>query len=190
MCGERRDQRGYHDHRNHQFASCESRRGAQMELHVLVISIPVAAAKVANHRNARLRRRLEMGDLARRANEPVHVTRVPLELALRVTRGRPDSTQLGEERVTGSRSGAAIQAAPHFRGMPRKQLDNSDGELPVDEILSSPSGSNAPNVREVGGFSKRLLGKEGRATARLSEAASELISQCIGLERSSLNTAH
>ena len=138
-----------------------------MELHVLVIGIPVAAAKVANHRNARLYRWLVMCNVECGADQPVHVTRVPLELALWVTRGRPDSTQLGEERVTRSGSEQPRKWLPTFRVRLGKQLDDCDGELPVDEILSATSGSNAPNVREVGGFSKRLLGKEGWTTARL-----------------------
>ena len=138
-----------------------------MELHVLVISILVATAKVAEHRNAGLRWWLELGDFKRRADEPVHLACVPLELALRAGPRRPNSTQFGEERVTGIGFEQPCERLRTFGVCLGKQLDHRDGELPVDQILSSASGSNAPNVREGRGFPKRLLGEEGWAAAWL-----------------------
>jgi hypothetical protein len=79
----------------------------------------------------------------------------------------PDTTKLGQKTVAWIGLEQPSQRFGTFGVRFGIELDDRDGELAVDEILGTSPRSDPPDVREVRGFSKRLLRKERWATAPL-----------------------
>ena len=131
------------------------------------VEIPIATAKIADHRDADLGCRLRVRDLESGPNQSVHVSRVPLEPPSPVRPRAPQAAKLGEKAV--ARTG--LEQPSERRGTLGVrlgiELDDRDRELPVDEILGTSSRSNLPCVREAGSFSKRLLVEDERTAAWL-----------------------